>query len=202
MAFFKSNRLTYRAIEETDEDKAYMHLIRLDASSQANSNPRVLRPARKVDSDSYTKYLANEALLGVMMCIPNTNLEEGSKPGLSATTPIGYISLRAATPTMEHNRNSSITIEIEKEYQGKGYGSETILWVLEWAFMHAGLHRVHIGCFSYNTGAFKLYKKLGFEVEGRQREVAWHNGQWHDAMDLGMLEGEWRAKYGAKHVEE
>lgn len=86
-------------------------------------------------------------------------------------------------------------IRIIPEGQGKGYGSEAIKWVLEWGFLVAGLHRVSIGCFAFNEGARRLYERLGFVVEGRTREVAWKNGGWHDCIEMGMLEGEWREKY-------
>jgi RimJ/RimL family protein N-acetyltransferase len=89
-----------------------------------------------------------------------------------------------------------MSIQICREEQGKGYGSEAIKWVLEWGFLAAGLHRVSIACFSFNEGARRLYERLGFVVEGRAREVVWKNGGWHDSIMMGMLEGEWRANRG------
>jgi RimJ/RimL family protein N-acetyltransferase len=38
-----------------------------------------------------------------------------------------------------------------------------------------------------------LYEKIGFKVEGREREAYWHEGRWWDGVELGMLEGEWRS---------
>ena len=81
----------------------------------------------------------------------------------------------------------SITISTQ------GYGSEAIKWVLGWGFRIAGLHRIGVECFSYNAGARELYEgKLGFEFEGREREVLWHNGGWHDLLSFSMLESEWK----------
>jgi len=88
-----------------------------------------------------------------------------------------------------------MSIQICREEQRKGYGSEAIKWALEWGFLAGGLHRVSIGCFSFNEGARRLYERLGFVVEGRTREVVWKNGGWHDSIEMGMLEGEWREKY-------
>jgi RimJ/RimL family protein N-acetyltransferase len=88
-----------------------------------------------------------------------------------------------------------MSITICREEQGKGYGTEAIKWALEWAFLAGGLHRVGIGCFSFNEGARRLYERLGFVVEGRAREIVWKNGCWHDVIEMGMLEGEWRERY-------
>jgi RimJ/RimL family protein N-acetyltransferase len=186
MNTFKSSRLTYRAIEETEVDRSFIHTLRLDASALANTNPRLLRPARKPDSDAFTKVLANDVLLGVMICLPASTAP--------LTEPIGYIAL-GTVKGMEHSRCAEISLQIKAEEQGKSYGTEAIQWCLAWAFLHAGLHRVRIVCFSYNTGAKALYEKLGFILEGRQRECLWHAGGWHDFIEFGMLEGEWRERY-------
>ena len=82
-------------------------------------------------------------------------------------------------------------MDIQSEYQGKGYGTEAIQWALNWAFQMAGLHRVNVACFEYNPGAARLYEKLGFVLEGRKRQALWFHGRWWDLIELGVLEGEW-----------
>lgn len=108
------------------------------------------------------------------------------------TKPIGFVSLKGAS---QPHRNATMSIQICREEQGKGYGSESIKWALNWGFLTGGLHRVSVGCFSFNEGARRLYERIGFVVEGRSREIAWKNGRWHDLIDMGMLEGEWRQKF-------
>ena len=66
--------------------------------------------------------------------------------------------------------------------------------MLEYAFRRAGLHRVEIKVFAWNVGAVRLYQRLGFVVEGREREKYWHEGAWRDYVVLGILEGEWWAR--------
>lgn len=83
-------------------------------------------------------------------------------------------------------------IDIVQPYQGKGYGSEAIRWLLRFAFLTAGLHRVGISAFAWNTGAIRLYEKLGFKREGIQRDFMWFNGRWWDGINFSMLEDEWR----------
>jgi RimJ/RimL family protein N-acetyltransferase len=54
------------------------------------------------------------------------------------------------------------------------------------------IHRIRIGCFSYNTGAERLYKRPGFVEEGKIRQEIWFEGEFYDRIELGMLEDEWR----------
>lgn len=102
---------------------------------------------------------------------------------------------------MAHHRHSEIGIEIAKAYQGQGFGTEAINWTLKFAFEEAGLHKVNIGCFEYNTEARRLYERLGFKVEGIGREMFRFQGKWWDDYTLGMLDREWeelQAKKDAK----
>ena len=96
---------------------------------------------------------------------------------------------------MVHHRHNEIAVNIARTYQGQGYGSEAIQWILQWGFRHGGLHRIEIAASSYNTGAVRLYERLGFTVEGRKREHFWHDGKFHDLIELSMLEHEWREKF-------
>jgi RimJ/RimL family protein N-acetyltransferase len=36
-----------------------------------------------------------------------------------------------------------------------------------------------------------LYARLGFVEEGREREALWHEGEWWDSVEFGMVEREW-----------
>jgi RimJ/RimL family protein N-acetyltransferase len=107
-------------------------------------------------------------------------------------TAIGELHLNMLPAHKQHHRNTEIGLDILPPYQSRGYGSEAIKWALDYAFRRAGLHRVKVRAFSWNEGALRLYKKLGFVVEGRERESVWHEGQWWDVVTLGMLKGEWQ----------
>ena len=93
-----------------------------------------------------------------------------------------------------------IGLSLAEEFRGQGYGGEAINWVLDWAFQHAGLHRIGLSAFSYNHNALKLYRKLGFVEEGREREAVFQNRAWHDIVLLSMLEHEWEELRGLKET--
>ncbi len=49
---------------------------------------------------------------------------------------------------------------------------------------------------SYNERAIHLYKKLGFILEGRKREVVYMNRKYYDSVEFGMLESDWKKLRG------
>ena len=187
---FRSSRLLYRAVESPDDD-AFFFSMQTEPTDFVNSNARLHRPQSRKDAAQYQRYVAEEALLGVVICLPPTQPQ--FKP-----TPIGTIHLKSLPPHMVHHRFSEIGIDIVKGYQGQGYGTEAIQWVLEWAFNVAGLNRIGLRAFEWNYGARKLYEKLGFKQEGVTREHLYHGGRWWDDYQYGMLEREWRAMQEAK----
>jgi RimJ/RimL family protein N-acetyltransferase len=90
------------------------------------------------------------------------------------------------------DRNTGIALSIYKDYQNKGYGSEAIRWILGYAFVMANMHSVSIETSGFNERAIYLYQKLGFVLEGQKRQHLWYRGAWHNFVQFGMLEGEWR----------
>lgn len=185
---FRSERLLFRAIKDTPEDNAFVHSVQADPVAYALSNASLLRPETTKASAQWKTHLSEKCLIAVIICIapPTSSPEE-------TPLPIGIISLTSMRPGLEHHRNSSIAVDIIAAYQGKGYGGEAINWILNWGFQVAGLHRLGIECFSYNATAVHLYEKLGFAVEGRRREAIWFDGAWHDNVEFGMIEDDWRA---------
>jgi RimJ/RimL family protein N-acetyltransferase len=187
---FRSPRLIYRAIEDTPEDEAFIHSIQSDIVAFANSDTGLLVPMTKAESKKYKNKLVEKALLSAIICLAPPLSPAATTPPV----PIGCTSLKGIDPSQARHRNTFISIDITSPYQRKGYGSEAIEWVLDWGFRIAGLHRIGIECFSFNSGAKQLYERLGFVYEGAQREALWFNGGWHDYVTFGMLEGEWKAR--------
>ncbi|KAJ5237141.1 hypothetical protein N7489_007232 [Penicillium chrysogenum] len=200
-------RLIYRAPENFEEDIAFFHDLINDPTIQTLSTRRLPRPSHKRSAEEFIKTL-QDAILGVIICLPQNSAEtetasstetqvlnqpvQSSKP-----VPIGHLSLFSVTgPGYAHHRNAMIGISLADGFRGKGYGGEAINWALDWAFQHLGLHRVSIGAFSFNHDALKLYRKLGFVDEGREREAVYHRRTWHDIVSLSMLEHEWEVLRG------
>ena len=79
------------------------------------------------------------------------------------------------------NQTAWIGITIgEKKARGKGIGTLAMQF-LEQQIVDAGLKRIELGVFEFNTSAIALYKKLGFSEIGRIPDFTfWKGKKWQD----------------------
>ncbi|MFD0714396.1 GNAT family N-acetyltransferase [Paenibacillus sp. GCM10027626] len=95
------------------------------------------------------------------------------------------------------NRNAECILDIgEKEYWGKGIGTEALTLLLDYAFLEMNLHRVSLRVFSFNDKAVRLYTKLGFQQEGISRQAIYRDGSWSDIVHMGILKEEYLIQKG------
>jgi RimJ/RimL family protein N-acetyltransferase len=81
----------------------------------------------------------------------------------------------------------------ERDYWGKGYGTDAMRIVLRYAFTELNLHRVTLDVFEYNPRGVRSYEKAGFKLEGRERGLVQREGRHYDAFCMGILRDEWLA---------
>ncbi|MBM7553259.1 GNAT family N-acetyltransferase [Thalassobacillus pellis] len=104
---------------------------------------------------------------------------------------IGYVELDSI---LWSQQNGWVSIAIgSKQHQGKGYGTEAMSLLIDFAFNECNLHRLQLTVFSYNLPAIRLYEKLGFTKEGSHREFVLRDGETYDMHLYGLLAREWKA---------
>lgn len=97
------------------------------------------------------------------------------------------------------NKSAKLGIFIgDKNYWGKGFGTETALLMLDYGFTKLKLHRIELDVFSYNQRAINLYKKAGFNKEGVKKEAVFWKGKFYDEIQMGILQKEWAKKQSLK----
>ena len=140
-----SDRLVYRNMEQSDE--AFLLSVMRDPYTATNMGHHLPAPTSIADIKDF---LDSKALLKVIPCLP---APAGSRDP-AAKPAIGFICLFPLEGRkLSYHRSTTIGIGLAPEYQNKRYGGEIILWALEWAFKHAGLHRVVISTYEWNTPA-------------------------------------------------
>lgn len=86
------------------------------------------------------------------------------------------------------NRSSELYIYIgNKEYWGKGYGTQAVSRLVEFCFEELNLNRISLCVFDYNERAIASYKKAGFKVEGVLRQSLYKKGEYHDKVLMSIL---------------
>ncbi|KAF2668088.1 acyl-CoA N-acyltransferase [Microthyrium microscopicum] len=212
---FKSDRLVYRAMEKNEADRAFIFEHTTNVPEVFGLTTDVLfRPQTREPSDKWTDDMIDGCKLAVLICLPaveSTEGEQDQKPKpqepnnqvsnnpekkRNEPTPIGYIILSSnerPEDSAAGYKTGCLGVAIAKPWQGKGYGQESGRWALDWAFRWCAMHIVTFDCYSFNTVALNMYRKVGFHEEGRLRHRIWWNGAYHDTISFSILEDEWRA---------
>ena len=90
------------------------------------------------------------------------------------------------------NRHGWMAVGLgEATDRGRGYGREAVAMALRYAFHELGLHRLSLDVIADNEPAISLYRKLGFQEEGRLRERVLRDGQASDLLYMGLLRRDW-----------
>ncbi len=106
--------------------------------------------------------------------------------------PIGEAGLLRMFPAW---RTTDLSIIIgEKDAWGKGYGTEAIRLLLDYAFGYLNFHRVAVGVVGFNERALCFYEKIGFKREGVQQDGYFYDHAYHDFVMMRMLEDEFRSR--------
>jgi RimJ/RimL family protein N-acetyltransferase len=89
----------------------------------------------------------------------------------------------------------------ERDYWGKGYGSDAMDLILRFAFASLNLKRMSLDVFEYNRRAYLSYCKCGFKEEGRLRQWMKRGGERFDLIYMGILREEWEARQTTAQLE-
>jgi len=90
-------------------------------------------------------------------------------------------------------RTTDLSIIIgDKEEWGKGYGTEAVNLLLDYAFGYLNFHRVAVGVVGFNEMALRFYEEVGFKKEGIQRDGYYYDHKYHDFVMMSVLEEEFR----------
>jgi RimJ/RimL family protein N-acetyltransferase len=106
---------------------------------------------------------------------------------------IGFVALEVTWA----NQSAFLAIGIgDPHFWGKGYGTDAMKLLMQYAFQELGLYRVGLNVISANERAMRLYERLGFIREGAQRECVYRDGKRLDLVYYGILRHEWEGLYG------
>jgi RimJ/RimL family protein N-acetyltransferase len=75
----------------------------------------------------------------------------------------------------------------DKDIRGKGYGVDTVMAIMKYAFEEMGLERLDGSMISYNEASLRMYiGKCGWVEEGRQRNWYFRKNRYWDRILVGV----------------
>lgn len=101
-------------------------------------------------------------------------------------TVIGNITLEQFS-RIRRSHAGSFGMGVAREWQGKGVGSTLLAAALDIADNWMNLRRLELTVYADNEAAIGLYRKFGFETEGRLRDYGMREGQWVDVLSMARL---------------
>ncbi len=102
--------------------------------------------------------------------------------------PAGYTLLKNID---RKNRHAEIGLYLDPAFQGKGFGKDAFRTLIQFCFHELNLHRVYLHVVDFNERAISMYEGLGFQTEGRLRQVFFTENAYHDIVVMSVLENEW-----------
>lgn len=92
---------------------------------------------------------------------------------------IGDVALRRVE---DDPRQAELGFTFSREHQGRGYATEAVGRISEYAFTTLDVHRLFSITDTRNEPARRLLDRLGFHLDSTGSERAWFKGEWVDEL--------------------
>jgi ribosomal-protein-alanine N-acetyltransferase len=84
--------------------------------------------------------------------------------------------------------HAEIGYVFHRSHWGKGYGTETVTLMNDFAFETLNLHKIHARVVDANIGSARVLAKNGFELEGRLRDHYFIDEVYYGSLLFGKLQ--------------
>ena len=183
----EGEKVVLRRISEGDVTQRYLDFL------NDKDVTKFLDAGRKKHSIDNLKFYVKEKISKkdcIFLAVIDT--ESGLHIGNVKIEPIDY-----------DNRKAVIGIMIgDKNFWGKGYGTEAMRTTVKFCFQDLNLNRVTLGVNADNIQAIKAYKKVGFVQEGVLREDVIRDGKKYNWILMGLLRKDFKSIIKLKEVKD
>lgn len=169
--------------------------------------PVHIRRAEPSDAAAYARIMAEPAVLANLMQLPYTSqsqwharLTETSQLNktdllLVAERPdphgdpqvVGTAGLHPVSGALRRRHAMMLGISVAQEAQGQGVGQALMAAMCDWADRWGQVLRLELTVFVDNPRAIALYRRHGFQEEGRHLGFALRDGRYVDAMSMARM---------------
>ena len=168
----ESERLIFRQLKDSDAPEVFK------LRSNPDNMKYIPRPLLKNEEEALAMIhmmngkIAENTDINWAVCIKNTDKI------------IGFMGFYRTQP---ENYRTEIGYMILPEYEGKGYVTEAVKTMLNYAFNSVGFHSVDAVIDPDNVGSEKVLLKNGFRKEAHFIENEYFEGKFWDSVHYGML---------------
>jgi RimJ/RimL family protein N-acetyltransferase len=89
------------------------------------------------------------------------------------------------------NKQVEVGCTLNKDYQGKGYATESLRTIIDYLIQTLNKHRIITSIDPANSDSIRLVERLGFRKEAHFIESLFFHGKWVDDIVYAILEKEW-----------
>ena len=103
---------------------------------------------------------------------------------------IGILSCRGLTRMMAPQlvrHVAELGLSVRRDWRGRGVGTALMEDAIAWARATGFITRLQLEVYTTNTGAIRLYERLGFVHEGRRRHAIHRRGKYIDTYIMALL---------------
>jgi RimJ/RimL family protein N-acetyltransferase len=166
--------------EATKEDIDELYFWKYEEKEQAAkkwNGPYI--PEEKISKEEYRKQWGQE----IFSAIPASLIIKGDGKA------IGYV----GSYWVDKNTNWLETgiVIYDKKFWNGGYGSEAYKLWIDFLFTSTDLHRLGMSTWSGNRRMMKVAERIGMKEEARIRNARTVDGEYFDAIKMGILREEW-----------
>lgn len=94
------------------------------------------------------------------------------------------------------NKQAEIGCTLNKEFQNKGFATESVKRVIDYLFKELNKHRIIASIDPDNKNSIRLVERIGFRKEAHFVESLLINGKWVDDLIYALLEKDWEKLNG------
>ena len=178
--FFETARLRVRRFSSAD----------LQAFVAYRADPEVARYQSWSDYTTAHGTAFIEALDGAEPGVPGEWFQFALEDRSSGVL-VGDLALKVEE---DEPRVAEVGFTLASEQQGKGYATEALEALLDFAFQTYGLHRIVAVTDALNAPAAALLERVGFRREGHFHDNVFFKGAWGSEFLFAVLQREWAAR--------
>ena len=100
---------------------------------------------------------------------------------------VGNLGLHTFPNRPRRRHAGGIGMSVRDDWQGKGVGTALMQAAVDLADKWLNLSRLELEVYTDNEPAIRLYKKFGFQIEGKHIEADFRDGEYADTFAMARL---------------